>query len=72
MAFTQDPRFDAAFIDNVDNTEPTVTDLSALTVDWLPIMLTRNAGQIGFSRTYASPAADAAVRRTPANAYMGL
>ena len=57
MAFTQDPRFDAAFIDNVDNTEPTVTDLSALTVDWLPIMLTRNAGQIGFSRTYASPAA---------------
>lgn len=57
MAFTQDPRFDAAFIDNVDNTEPTVTDLSALTIDWLPIMLTRNAGQIGFSRTYASPAA---------------
>lgn len=57
MAFTQDPRFDAAFIDNVDNTEPTVTDLSALSIDWLPIMLTRNAGQIGFSRTYASPAA---------------
>lgn len=57
MAFTQDSRYDAAFIDNVDNTEPTVTDLSALTIDWLPIMLTRNAGQIGFSRTYASPAA---------------
>lgn len=52
-----DSRYDAVLVENVDGVAPDASNLSGLTVAWLPVRLVRERGKMGFTRTKASPIA---------------